>query len=101
MYEIVLNPIPNQSFSVTIDNNEYDLEIRTYGKFTFLSIWRGNVNLLNNQRVYGNQPIIMYDYLTDSGDFYFIGDEDPTYENFGKSVQLYYILDTELKDVDG
>lgn len=97
MQEIALAAIPNQSFSVNLDNRQYDFTIKQYGTEVSVTLLRDNVLILSGLRIVGGFPIIPYEYL-ESGNFVLtIENEDlPDYTKFNVSQFLVYASEAEL-----
>lgn len=95
-----LQPIPNQKFSVTLDNDNYDISIYCISDNNDMAIditINGNLTI-SGLKIVPNQVLIPYAYLVTGGNFIFstINDELITYDNFGGSQILYYITAAEL-----
>lgn len=102
MLEIQLAAVPNQSFSFTVDENQYDFTIKETNGCMAVTIERDNVLLLSNMRVVCDEPLIPYRYLED-GNFVItcLNDEMPYYTEFGKTQTLLYLSAVELEAIRG
>lgn len=97
MLFIPLANVPNQSFSIVLDNNQYDISLYVINNVSAIDIIRNNVTILLGQRVVPNYPVIPYRYLED-GNFIFVTENDdyPIYTSFGISQFLFYFSQDEI-----
>jgi hypothetical protein len=97
MLEINLQAIPNQTFSITLDSNNYDIEINAATGCVGMSIVRNNIEVVTGMRVVAGFPVIPYQYLED-GNFVFTtaNDDLPDWEQFGITQTLVYVSAAEL-----
>lgn len=103
MQTIPLQPIPNQSFSLQLGSNNYDIRLRTCESgVTSVDVIINNIPLLSGQRAVSNFPVIAYEYLTD-GNFMFItqNDEYPDYTQFGVTQFLIFADRKEIEAING
>lgn len=98
MLQIRLLPIPNQTFTVTIDGAIWDIVIRKAVNCMFADIKRDNETVILGQRILPNQAIIPYKYLSMYGNFAIItvNEEYPNYERFDLDHVLVYLTPQEL-----
>ena len=96
MIEIPLLSIPNQSFSINVENVIFDVSIKTTG-VTVADITMDGVLKISSAKCMPNLPIIPYRYL-EHGNFFFIteNDEYPDYTKFGSSQTLVYMTPDEM-----
>ncbi|MBC5791104.1 phage baseplate plug family protein [Providencia sp. JUb39] len=92
MQEIPLNTVPNQRLRVSLGDDEWELTIKVARSVMFCDIKRNDITLIQGIRVMPNQPLIPYRYLSGTGNFAFITDNDelPWWEQFGKSQYLVW-----------
>ncbi|EFB71964.1 hypothetical protein PROVRUST_06718 [Providencia rustigianii DSM 4541] len=92
MQEIPLNAVPNQRLRVSLVDDEWELTIKVARNVMFCDIKRNNDMLIQGVRVMPNQPLIPYRYLSGTGNFAFITDNDelPWWEQFGKAHYLVW-----------
>jgi len=97
MRQIEIQPIPNQSFSVRLDNNLYNIVIKESRGIMGLTMSRNNVKILDSVRLTAGFRIIPYLY-EESGNFVItnINDDLIYYDKFGVSQFLYYVSSAEL-----
>lgn len=98
MQLIPLQALPNQSFSVLLDNINYDIRIMLTNGVMSFDITQDNVVIVTGQRAVAGYPIIPYRYLT-SGNFVVttMNDELPDYTQFGITQFLIYASADELE----
>lgn len=97
MQLITLNPIPNQTFSISLDTHIYNVTLKLTNFVTSVTIARDNVTLISNSRAIPGFPLIPYTYL-ENGNFAIItaNDEYPHYFQFGVTQFLVYASESEL-----
>lgn len=97
MQNIAIQNIPNQSFNVILDDNQWDITIKSVNGCLAVSLILNGAVLLKNILVAAYQPIIPSEY-SESGNFTFItlNQEVVDYEKFGISQNLIYFSADEL-----
>jgi hypothetical protein len=98
------NTLPNQRQTVTLDQNQFIIVLRTIGCLTYASITLNGEDVIDGICCQSNQPILPYEYLeNDSGNFAFYtpNDEYPYYEQFGVTHNLVYASAAELAALRG
>jgi hypothetical protein len=100
MINIELKQLPNQSTSITLNGNIYDITIRSTTNSTTATIARNGSVLVSNIRILPLYPILPYRYL-ENGNFCLITDADdlPDYTLFGVSQSLVYLTPDELTEL--
>lgn len=95
--EIPLANIPNQAFSVQLDNLLYNITVKFIVNVMVVTIVRNGVTIMSNVRATPNMPLILYPYL-ESGNFIFFTVEGdyPNYNSFGQNQFLLYFSQDEL-----
>jgi hypothetical protein len=106
MINIPLQAIPNQSLSIQLDNNSFDIRIhscdntpQTPGTPTMsISISVNGAVIIDNQRMIPSWVLIGYRYL-ENGNFLMVteNDEYPDYNQFGITQYLIYASAAELE----
>lgn len=98
MYLISLSPIANQTFTVTIENINYRVALRTIQGLTYMSVWADGDELFQSQLCAPNAFVNPYNYVSVSGKFYFRCSDGqyPYFKNFGNTVELYYYTAEEI-----
>lgn len=99
MQIIPLQNIPNQVFSITLNEVDYRIALRTIQGFTLISVWQNGDILFYNQLCVPNSFVNPYDYVSQNGKLYFrcLDDEYPNYNLFGNTQQLYFLTPDEVK----
>lgn len=98
MRTISLDAIPNQEFSVTLDNNRWDIIIKECDGVMCCTLVLNDVPLLSGQRLVAGSPAIPYKYMQDSGNFWLLteNDELPYYDRFGVDQTFVYASPGEI-----
>lgn len=99
MQTISLKAIPNQSFSVILDDNNWSFILKTTNGVTSVTLSLNGVLVLTNLRAVANQKIIPFEYEeSQSGNFIFLCQtyQLPYYTQFGTTQVLAYISNSEL-----
>lgn len=97
MIEIEIAPIPNQSFSIRLEDNQYDITIRESVGCMCATVVRNNITILSNIRLVAGTPLIPFSYL-ESGNFVLDTQDEllPDYTLFGVTQFLYYFTQAEV-----
>ena len=104
MQQITLQAVPNQTLSIQLDNNSYDIVIRAVNignaQVMVFDISINNVVIVLGQRAVAGYPIIPYAYLYD-GNFIVITSDDDLldYTKFQISQYLIYASQAELEEI--
>lgn len=101
-FEIPLQPIPNQTFSVTVDNSIYDITLKEANGIMAAFVVRDNVRIVSGMRLVAGWPMIPYQYL-ESGNFVLLtaNNDLPYYTQFGISQSLIFFTQEELEVIRG
>jgi hypothetical protein len=101
MIEISLQPIPNQAFSIILDDAWFQIRIKTLENGScVVSIDRDNLPLIGGVRAMPNRALLPYFYLEGgAGNFAFVTDNDeyPNYTKFGTAHRMIYASAEELE----
>ena len=99
---INLQNIPNQSFSITLNNVDYRIAVRTIQDLTFISVWKNGEVLFYNQICVPNGFVDPYKYISENGKIFFkcLDDEYPNYKSFGVTQWLYYLTAEEVAEYE-
>lgn len=101
MLIIPLQAIPNQTFTVQLDQIIYDFNIHTCGtgnaQIAAVTLSINNMEILTGERLVSNQLMIPYQYL-ENGNFVLItaNEEYPNYTQFNVTQYLIYASNEEL-----
>jgi hypothetical protein len=106
MLQIPILNIPNQTLSLQIDNNLYDIGIyatkddaQGNSGISAVTIVRNNITIVSGMRAVYNYPLLPYFYETiNYGNFIFTtqNDEYPDWRQFGITQFLIYVSYDEL-----
>lgn len=97
MLNVPLQAIPNQSFSIQIDNNTYDLAVYDCGNIMAVDVSINNTVIVTGERAVPNNFILPYRYL-ENGNFYItsLDDEYPDWRRFGLDQFMVFVSQAEL-----
>jgi hypothetical protein len=104
MIIVPIAALPNQTFDILLDNNDWEFALYTLNEFNLMAVdvsLNGTL-ILSGQRVNSSQFIVPYDYLApNDGNFFFvtINDEYPDYTKFNLSQQLLYVTVAEFEEL--
>lgn len=98
MLNIPLQAVPNQTFSIQLDENNYNIRIHDCGgDIMSVSVSIDNVVIIEGVRAVNGTPIIPYTYL-ENGNFAFLtmNDEYPHWSRFAVDQFLFYASQDEI-----
>lgn len=97
MENIPLQAIPNQQMTIVLDENRWDLTIKTTGDTLSCTVMRNSALILSNARIVAGMRIIPSIYQ-EYGNFALVtlNEELPQYERLGISQFLIYQSQAEL-----
>lgn len=100
MIIVPLARVPNQTFSITLDSNQYNIGVFTTRSTMAIDITRNNEIVIQGQRLVPDSIVIPYRYLED-GNFFILTEngEYPFYTEFGVSQTLLYASTAELEEL--
>lgn len=100
MIDIRLVDIPNQSLTIQIDNDSYQITVKETNGVMSCTIVRNDVVIVSNVRIVAGSPIIPYKYL-ESGNFVLLtqNGDYPEYTQFGSSQSLVFVTQTEIDEL--
>lgn len=100
MIVIPISAIPNQNFTIQLDNSTYNFSLFTIINSVAVNLVRDNTALLSGTRVVAGYPVIPYRYL-EIGNFIFLTQNDdlPDYTQFGITQSLIYASASELVSI--
>lgn len=102
MYRIPLSAIPNQRFTVRLDEVLFEITVKLARSVMVITIVRNGETVVQNQRCIPNTPLIPYRYLEgEAGNFAFVTGhgEYPHYSRFDGTDALLYATAEELEEV--
>lgn len=94
MLIVPTQPVPSQSFSVTLDGQQVNVSLYQTDYGLFIDLLLTNVPLVTGALCLNQEPIIQQPYLGFSGELQFVdtqGTDDPIYTGLGTRFQLAYI----------
>jgi hypothetical protein len=95
--QVEISAVPNQSFTVQLDGDYYDIELNTTDEILACSIARNNITLITGCRVVNGTPLIPYSELATGNFIFVITDEElPDYTKFNTTQVLYFLSADEL-----
>lgn len=109
MIQIPITNIPNQSLSIQLDGNQYDINIQSCQNDTVPSdgimafdIIRNGVAIITGTRAVAGFPLIPAKYL-ENGNFIVVtaNDDLPDWHEFGISQYLIFASESELETLRG
>ena len=102
MIPISLQPIPNQSLSIVLESNRYDITVKETNGVMSASISRNDVLIVDNVRITAGTFFLPYIYQ-DDGNFYVLNLNNDLiyYTNFGTTQNLYYLSVQDLANLRG
>jgi hypothetical protein len=102
MIEIPLQAIPNQKFSVQLDNRLYDITITATGNVMSCTLVRDGETIQDTMRLVAGTPLLPYLYQ-EAGNFALItaSGDLPDYTQFGVTQFLLYASQDELDAIRG
>lgn len=98
MVRIDLDKIPNQVFTVLLENTLYKVQLRTIQGLTYMSAWINDEPLFYSQLCSPNIYVNPYRYVGSGGKFMFscLDNEYPNYNNFGNTQYLLFYTAEEV-----
>lgn len=90
---------PNFEFTVTLEQNKYDIAIRTIGDRTYMSVDCNGADVIDGVLCVPGAIVLPYAYLEgQGGNFVWVtaNDNYPNWNNFGTTDFLLYISVAEL-----
>lgn len=100
MQNLPIKALPNQRFSIVLDNNRWDIAIRDTNGTISVSMIRDGTALIENARAVAGMRIIPAQYQ-EAGNFTLTtqNGEIPDYTKFGVTQELIYLSATELAEI--
>lgn len=97
MQQVPIQAIPNQQFSIVLDNNSWNFVIKETNGVMSVSLALNGDQVLDNARAVGGSFIIPSKY-EESGNFIFLttNNQLPEYAQFNVNQSLVYVTAAEL-----
>ena len=99
MLSIILQPIPRQQFTVTLDGSLFDITLIAVQDMTYATILRDGITIVSGARCVSGFPILTSKSMLGSAgnfSFYTPNNENPWWENFSITHHLLYVTALEL-----
>jgi hypothetical protein len=97
MMNVPIQSLPNQTFSISLENNTYDITLKETNGVISATVVRNDIIIVENQRCVAGFPVIPYEYLEDGNFIFFTQDEQlPDYTQFNATQSFNYITALEL-----
>lgn len=102
MLNIPLQTIPNQSFSLQLNGNTYDIILRDCGNIMASSVAINNVQITANLRIVPSIFLLPYRYLENGNFLITTEDENQEYADwrrFGLGQTMVFATQAELNEI--
>lgn len=98
---IPISAVANQSFSVQLEGNRWDITLKAARSTMIADIKLNDEQILSGSRIVAGTPIIPYRFLQGSGNFILLTDSEdiPAWQRFGIDQQLIYGTFDELSSI--
>lgn len=98
MVKIDLDKIPNQMFTILLENTMYRVQLRTIQGLTYMSVWANDEPLFYSQLCSPNIFVNPYNYVSVGGKFLFkcLDGQYPNYQSFGNTQELLFYTAEEV-----
>lgn len=102
MIIVPLIAVPNQNFTITLDNILFNISIKSVINFMTIDISQNNSVVLSGMRMIPDALLIPYKYL-EAGNFVVVtaNEEYPIYTEFGATQFMFYFTQAELEAIRG
>lgn len=106
IYSIDLQPLPNQQFTLTVNNINMTVDLKVAGdndnQIMLFALQINDQYVCSYVPIFAKQGCLPYKYMVSEagGNFFFETDQDeyPNWQNFGTSCYLYFITEDELNE---
>lgn len=108
MIVIPITNIPNQSLSIPLDDNNYEIRIHCCNdnfelgtSIMAVDIFKNDEAIVLGMRAQCGTPLLPFPYMQTDGNFIFVtsNDEYPNWRLFGVNQYLIYVSRTELQGI--
>ena len=100
MIAIPLQPIPAQTFNVSLGGQPCRIALYKKGDYFYMDLTVNNTAVLQGRMVLNSVWIVRYAYLGLVGDLVMFDtqgtNDSPTYDGLGSRYQLYYLTPEEI-----
>lgn len=100
-FRIPLQAVPNQSFSLLLEELSYKLTLKSTRGIMSATIEIDDSVVVSGARFFADTPLINYEYLERSGGNFILtteADAIPDFNQFGVTQFLIYLTSTEIAD---
>jgi len=100
MQNVPLQAVPNQQFAVALDDNQWDITLKTTNGTVSVTMLRNGEVIVENARAVAGMRIIPCIYQED-GNFVIVtqNQEVPEYSKFGVTQFMIYLSASELDEI--
>lgn len=98
MKQVLLKNEPNQNFTFTEGNTEFEITLRALNGIMLISVSANGTPLVTGTKCMPGAPVLSYPHLQKHGEFVFITADGnyPWYKDFEKTCFLYFVSPEEL-----
>lgn len=98
MQQIPLQTTPQQNFTITLNDTDFEISLRMADDIMLISISAGGVEYIKNAKCFPDQPILQFPYLQKNGDFWFktVKGAYPNWQDFENTCFLFYLSPEDL-----
>lgn len=98
MIQIQIDAIPNQRFTILLEQERYQITLKETRGVMSATIVRNDVILVQGARMVAGTPLLPYNYLEEGNFFLLTTNGDlPDYTKFGISQNLVYLTAAEVE----
>lgn len=100
MMNVPVQIVPNQEFTISLDDNTWDISLKMVNGTIVVTLIFNNITLVENTLAVAGSLIIQPQYL-EAGNFFFVTQnfELPDYTQFGITQSFIYVSAAELAAV--
>lgn len=100
MRKIELANEPSQQFSVSLNDNNFEIRIKDVGGLCLMDVTVNDEVLALSLPIYPNQPIIPYAYKARYGNFVYFTATDayPNWQTLNTQGTLFYLSPEEIQE---
>lgn len=101
MITVPLSPIPNQTFSVTVGDYQFDFTLKALGDSGIvMDLLRDGITIVQGLQIVPGSWLVPYPYLCDTGNFALICEDEavPQWDLLGTKQVLYFFDVQEVAD---
>jgi hypothetical protein len=102
MRVIPIKPVPNQNFTVVLDQDICKINIYVRGEHLYFDLTVGDLSITRSTICLNIVPLVKQEYLGFTGNFIFVdmhGKTDPVYQELGIRYKLIYFNGEESAEL--